>query len=352
MTSGGQAKPRARGLGVPFDGTPGPLNAITDVAGVSVGHVTLISGEGPLVIGRGPVRTGVTGTLPHPDLAGVCAGWAMLNGAGEMTGTHLIDEWGCLFGPVMTTNTYSVGIVRDAVASWAAARVGFPLGLFYSLPVVAECFDGEMSDILGRHVKEEHVVSLLDVLIAGGGVPAPVEEGNVGGGTGMQCHEFKGGIGTASRRLDEFGGYTIGALVQTNEGVRHNLTIAGVPVGREIADLMPEELPLGVAAQGTLPAPSSSIIVTVATDAPLLPDDLDRLAKRAALGVGLIGGRGEATSGDLFIAFSTAYAIDPAALFAQRLVPMPALSPLHADPLLNGVVQATEEAIVNALVAA
>jgi L-aminopeptidase/D-esterase-like protein len=331
-----QSKPRARGLGVPFDGTPGPLNAITDVAGVEVGHATLIRGEGKLQVGTGPVRTGVTAILPrgHASSDPVFAAWFSLNGNGEMTGTTWVEESGFLEGPVMITNTHSVGVVRDAVVAWRVKR-GQPADSEYwwSLPVVAETWDGYLNDINGFHVKPEHVFQALE-----SARPGAVPEGNVGGGTGMVCHEFKGGIGTASRRLDaKAGGYTVGVLVQCNYGLRDQLRIAGVPVGREIRDHL-------VYSQET-----GSIIVVVSTDAPLLPHQLKRLARRVSLGLGRNGSISGNGSGDIFLAFSTA---NPG---AARTTGLPALSMVPNDqmgPLFAATVEATEEAVVNALVAA
>ncbi|OFV83597.1 MAG: aminopeptidase [Acidobacteria bacterium RIFCSPHIGHO2_01_FULL_67_28] len=329
-----QARPRARDLGVPFDGSPGPLNAITDVAGVAVGHSTIVVGEGKLQVGRGPVRTGVTAILPRGQRSAsdlVFAGWFSLNGNGEMTGTTWVEESGLMEGPVMITNTHSVGTVRDAVIAWWVKRGQGNQP--WSLPVVAETWDGYLNDINGFHVKEEHAFEALESARGG-----PVEEGNVGGGTGMICHEFKGGIGTASRQLDaEAGGYTVGVLVQCNYGLRHQLRIAGVPVGRELT----EDL---VWSQET-----GSIIIVIATDAPLLPHQLKRVARRAALGLarnGSIAGNG---SGDIFIAFSTA---NPGAAAPAGLVQVAVLPNERMNPLFEATVQATEEAIVNALVAA
>src|SRR5262245_51613770 len=268
-----QTKPRARDLGIPFEGTPGPLNAITDIKGVEVGHSTIISGEGTLKTGTGPVRTGVTAVLPRgrssADL--VFAGWFSQNGNGEMTGTTWIEESGFLEGPAMITNTQSVGIVRDAVIAWRVRNKQMAQSL--SLPVVAETYDGYLNDVNGFHVKEKHVFEALDNARSG-----PVAEGNVGGGTGMICHEFKGGIGTSSRRLNESsGGYTVGALVQANYGLRRQLRIAGVPVGSEITE-------------GTLRSEEEgSIIIVIATDAPLLAHQLKRLARRATMGLARMG---------------------------------------------------------------
>ncbi|MBA3276197.1 MAG: P1 family peptidase, partial [Chloroflexia bacterium] len=328
----GPGTPRARDLGIPFIGTPGPLNAITDVTGVRVEHITLIEGEGALEVGTGPVRTGLTAILPRGDLLPVFAGWNVLNGIGELTGTEVIDESGFLTGPILTTNTLSVGVVRDAVTSWAYERLGPDGSLFVSTPVVGETWDGFLNDINGHHVTSEHVYAALDALAGtGDAAPDPVEEGNVGGGAGMICHGFKGGIGSASRRLDAAnGGYTVGVLVQANHGYRPNLTIAGVPVGQEISDLMPE---LGEMARGG--GKDSSIIGIVATDAPLLPHQLKRLAKRVGLGVAIVGGRGEDASGDIFLAFSTAYGAD---LGNQDVVSVDMLPFFLTDPLLEATV--------------
>src|ERR1700675_422518 len=288
-----QAKPRARDLGVPFDGTPGPNNAITDVRGVEVGHTTLISGNGKLKVGEGPVRTGVTAIHPRGKDANdsVFGAWFTLNGNGEMTGTTWPEDSGFLNGPILITNTHSVGVVRDAVIAWKVKR-GEPdiEGYWWSLPVVAETWDGYLNDINGFHVKPEHVFHALDSAHGG-----PVEEGNVGGGTGMICNEFKGGIGTASRVLDaKTGGYTVGVLVQCNYGRRDQLRIAGVRVGREIPDHTLRDEDIG------------SIIVVVATDAPLIPTQLKRVARRISLGLGRDGSFASDGSGDIFIAFSTA----------------------------------------------
>jgi len=333
-----QTKPRARDLGIPFDGTPGANNAITDVAGVEVGFATLISGEGRLIVGKGPVRTGVTAILPRgKDSHDQCfAAWFTLNGNGEMTGTTWIQESGFLEGPVMITNTHSVGVVRDAVIAWQMKQQGKTFQP-WSLPVVAETWDGGLNDINGFHVKPEHVIQALD-----GAKSGTVAEGNVGGGTGMVAHGFKGGTGTSSRKLDaRGGGYTVGVLVQANYGRRQNLHIAGVPVGQEITDLLPE--------RGKLNDGSGSIIVVAATDAPLLPHQLKRMATRIALGIGIVGGRGENSSGDIFVAFSTA---NPGAAQDSGITAVQMLPNDRINPLFNATVQATEEAIVNALVAA
>jgi D-aminopeptidase len=335
------AKPRARELGIPFDGTPGPLNAITDVAGVEVGHVTLISGEGKLQVGRGPVRTGVTAILPRGRnfLGRVFAARHNLNGNGEMTGALWLDESGGLGSPILLTNTHSVGVVRDAVIAWFNRRdngTGYSGDI--SLPVVAETWDGFLNDINGFHVKPEHVYAALD-----GARGGPVAEGNVGGGTGMMTHGFKGGIGTSSRLLPlEDGGYTVGVLVQSNYGRRANLHIAGVPLGDAFPDLKPTR---GAPADG-----QGSIVIIIATDAPLLPHQLRRVAQRAALGVAIVGGRGENSSGDLFLAFSTASADEVTK--NDGVAHVLALPNDRINPLFNATVNATEEALVNALVAA
>ncbi len=334
---------RARDLGVPFSGAPGPLNAITDVSGVTVGHTTLISGSGKLKVGSGPIRTGVTAILPrgkHYDP--VFAGWYALNGNGEMTGTTWVEESGFLEGPVMITNTHSVGVVRDAVIAWQVENRYFePLpgegDAFWALPVVAETYDGDLNDINGFHVHPEHTFSALNN--ASGG---PVAEGNVGGGTGMVCHAFKCGIGTASRQLQVGGNtYTLGVLVQANYGGRDTLTIAGVPVGEEIQDLQPD--------YRNTDQEYGSIIVVVATDAPLLPQQLKRIARRVPMGIAKVGGYAGNGSGDIFIAFSTA---NPGAANREQMQTVSRLPNDQLSPLFLATVQATEEAIVNALVAA
>jgi D-aminopeptidase len=339
--AGAQPRPRARDLGVPFDGRPGASNAITDVTGVEVGHTTLIAGEGPLVVGKGPVRTGVTAILPQGrDFRDrLFAAWYTLNGNGEMTGTTWVEESGTLGSPIVITNTHSVGIARDAVIEWNVGRsgAGGDYSGDFSLPVVAETWDGVLNDIDGFHVRKEHVFQALDS--ARGGA---VAEGNVGGGTGMVAHQFKGGIGTASRQLRaEDGGYTVGVLVQANYGSRDLLHIAGVPVGREIPDLRP--------AGGGADDDAGSIIVVLATDAPLLPHQLKRLARRIPLGIGLVGGRGGNSSGDIFLAFSTA---NREVSRVEGVAQLTMLPNERINPLFEATVQATEEAIVNALVAA
>jgi D-aminopeptidase len=336
-------KPRARDLGVPFDGTPGPLNAITDVAGVTVGHTTLISGEGKLQIGKGPVRTGVTAVLPRGQASmgnPVFAGWFTENGNGEMTGTTWVEESGFLEGPVMITNTHSVGVVRDSIIQWRVAHgQPDPAGYWWSLPVVAETWDGWLNDINGFHVKSADAFHAIDSASSG-----PVTEGNVGGGTGMVCNEFKGGIGTSSRKVDaKFGGYTVGVLVQCNYGSRANLRIAGVPVGKEI----PEDRAYASSTFDELDR--GSIIVVVATDAPLLAHQLKRLARRVTLGLGRDGSISGNGSGDIFIAFSTA---NPDVAFADHVVDLKMLPNEKIEPLFAATVQATEEAIINAMVAA
>ena len=338
------AKPRARDLGVPFDGTPGVLDAITDVPGVTVGHTTLISGEGKLQIGKGPVRTGVTALLPRGKNSmndPVFAGWWSLNGNGEMTGTTWVEESGFLEGPVMITNTHSVGVVRDAVIQWRVAHgQPDPTGYWWSLPVVAETWDGWLNDINGFHVKPEHVFHAID-----SARPGPVAEGSVGGGTGMICNEFKGGIGTSSRKFDVKldGSYTVGVLVQCNYGVRPNLRISGVPVGQEI----PEDPAYASASFGQVDR--GSIIVIVATDAPLVAHQLKRLARRVSLGLGRNGSISGNGSGDIFIAFPTA---NPGAAAADHVVDLKMLPNDKIEPVFAATVQATEEAIINAMVAA
>jgi D-aminopeptidase len=331
-----QTRPRARDLGVPFDGTPGASNAITDVKGVEVGHTTLISGAGALKVGVGPVRTGVTAVLPRGKDSNdaVFGAWFAENGAGEMTGTTWLEDSGFLDGPVMLTNTHSVGAVHDAVITWKVKQgIPDPEGYWWSSPVVAETWDGDLNDINGFHVKPEDAFHAIDTAHSG-----PVEEGNVGGGTGMICHEFKGGIGTASRVLSaKNGGYTVGVLVQCNYGDRNQLRIAGVPVGQEIQDNKVRDKDVG------------SIIVVVATDAPLIPTQLKRVARHVAMGLARDGSYAGNGSGDIFVAFSTANpeAISPHGLHQITMLPNDSI-----DPIFLATVQATEEAVVNALVAA
>ena len=341
-------------------GTPGALDAITDVAGVEVGHTTLISGSGRLVVGKGPVRTGVT--VVHPRGKGsndpVFGAWFTLNGNGEMTGTTWLQESGILEGPIAITNTHSVGIVRDAILQWQVSRPGLqPWGL----PVVAETWDGYLNDLNGFHVTAAHTMAALD-----GARGGPVPEGNVGGGTGMRCHGFKGGIGTASRKLDPgAGGWTVGVLVQCNYGARRELRVAGVPVGEEIPDLVScvanrdttvardwprcTDTRTASASAARDDEGQGSIIIIVATDAPLLPHQLKRIATRASLGVGRMGGKGENSSGDIFIAFSTA---NPRSSGDTGTVQVEMLPNARINPLFHATVQATEEAILNAMLAA
>ena len=328
---------RARDLGVPFEGKPGPLNAITDVKGVEVGYRTLISGKGKLQVGVGPVRTGVTAIFPRGKNAvdPVFAGWFTENGNGEMTGTTWVEESGFLYGPVMITNTHSVGVVRDAVIAWQLKHgTPIPEDDWWSLPVVAETWDGYLNDINGFHVKPEDAFASMQDARSG-----PVAEGNVGGGTGMICFEFKGGTGTASRQLAAgLGGYTVGVLVQCNFGTRHLLRIAGTPVGYEITG------------KPIWDSDTGSIIVVVATDAPLLPNQMKRIAKRVTLGLGRLGSVSGDGSGDIFIAFSTA---NPGAgLEGKSTVDVRMLPNDRMDALFEATVQATEEAVVNAMVAA
>jgi D-aminopeptidase len=336
-------KERARDLGVPFDGTPGKFNAITDVPGVLVGHTTLISGEGKLQVGKGPVRTGVTAVLPRGKDSmndAVFAGWFSQNGNGEMTGTTWVEESGFLEGPVMITNTHSVGVVRDALIQWRVAHgKPDPTGYWWSLPVVAETWDGWLNDINGFHVKPEHAFHAIDSAHGG-----EVEEGSVGGGTGMVCNGFKGGIGTASRKLEtKDGGYTVGVLVQCNYGSRQNLRVAGIPVGREISSEDP------YAYQPSEISERGSIIVVVATDAPILSQQLKRLARRVSLGLGRNGSISGDGSGDIFIAFSTA---NPHAEGGKSVVDLKFLPNDALDPIFAATVQAVEESIINAMIGA
>ena len=326
-------KPRARDLGIPFEGTPGPMNAITDVEGVTVGHVTLVSGDGKLIVGQGPVRTGLTAILPRGNAgcARVFAGYFSLNGNGEMTGTHWVEESGLLEGPIMLTNTHSVGIVRDAVIEWqiAKAKMDQP----WALPVVAETFDGYLNDINGFCIRKSHVFKAIENACSG-----PVAEGNTGGGTGMICHEFKGGIGTASRRLDgKTGGFTVGVLVQANHGLRHDLRIAVVPVGMEIRENLVKSKDEG------------SIIIVIARAPPDAPSVEAAAPSGRALGLGRTGSIGSNFSGDIFLAFSTANAT---AAVAQEIVQLSMVPNEQLDPIFDATVSSAEEAIINALVAA
>jgi len=328
---------------------PGPLNAITDVEGVSVGMTTLIEGEGALEVGRGPVRTGVTVIVPHPGIGAepVFAGCHRLNGNGELTGLEWIRESGQLTTPVALTNTHSVGVVRDALVA-AELRGRADLTAYWSLPVVGETYDGALNDINGMHVRPEHLFAALD-----SAVPGPVPEGGVGGGTGMICHDFKGGTGTASRSA---GGWTVGALVQANYGRRERLTVDGVPVGREIpVAAVPSAWDQEESLRRPIEAGMGSIIVILATDAPMLPHQLERLAQRAGLGIARVGGAGEHSSGDIFLAFSTA---NRGALHSYKAdgdsspVEVSMIPDGSISELFWGAIEATEEAILNALVAA
>lgn len=336
---------RARDLGIAVGTLPtGPLNAITDVAGVRVGHTTLISGDGPLVVGEGPIRTGVTVILPHdgdPGGAPVFAGSHTLNGNGEMTGLEWVRESGMLTTPIGLTNTHSVGVVRDALV--ARSVTGREEVGLWSLPVVAETWDGYLNDVNGQHVRAEHVFAALESATGGA-----VAEGNVGGGTGMKAFGFKAGIGTASRQVgEEHGGYMVGVLVQANHGRRPRLAVDGVPVGREITQAEVPGPDLGVADAG-------SIIAVVATDAPLLPQQCRRLAERAGLGVARGGGGGENSSGDIFLAFATGNGGLQAELGdgAPLTVPLQMLNDDHISELFWAAIEATEEAILNAMLAA
>ena len=365
-----QSKARARDLGIPLDGTPGANNAITDVAGVEVGYVTLIKGEGKRVVGQGPIRTGVTAILPRgkATLEPVFAAFYAGNGNGDMTGTHWVEETGVLETPIMITNTLSVGTVRDAVVDWMVKR-NAPGPFWY--PVVAETSDGGLNDMKGLHVKPEHAFQALDAAAGG-----KITEGNVGGGTGMNCHGFKGGTGTASRVLAAAsGGYTVGVLVQCNYGTRAQLRIAGIPVGREVtgidpcvAQLVDPPLKAGDGRQipvcGSSPRPSEdpapeaeqgSIIIVVGTDAPLSPDQLKRVVRRVVLGMGRMGSNNGNGSGDIFIAFSTANRGIDWGNSGPSTLPPPTMQRLGSglmDPLFTATVEATEEAIINAMLAA
>jgi D-aminopeptidase len=342
-----QTKPRARDLGVPLEGTTGPLNAITDVAGIEVGHRTIISGEGKLEVGKGPVRTGVTAIWPRGKQSSdpVFAGWFSQNGNGEMTGTPWLEESGFADGPIMITNTHSVGVVRDSFLGWLVKNNRKPgtntfAGGFYTYPIVAETYDGYLNDVNGFHVKADDVAAALESAASG-----PVAEGNVGGGTGMVCYGFKGGIGTASRKLtDAQGGYTVGVLVQCNCGSLRQLRIGGVPVGVELSQDMP------VASAGSPHREDvGSIIIVLATDAPLLPHQTKRLARRATLGLGRTGSISGDGSGDIFIAFSTANA---QAAGSKGVATIQMLPNDQLNPVFEAAVQATEEAIINAMIGA
>lgn len=340
-------KPRARDLAVPFEGTPGPYNAITDVKGVEVGYSTIIAGSGENIAGKGPIRTGVTAIFPRgkaQKFSPVFANWYSLNGNGEMTGTTWLTESGFLETPIMITNTNSVGVVRDAVLKWYVDTDWYRgEEWWYTYPVVAETYDGFLNDIYGFHVKEEHVLEAINNAATG-----KIAEGNVGGGTGMMCLGFKGGTGTSSRIVKIKGEtYTLGALVQANFGRKPNLTIAGVPVGMELLDTLNNELKLPP--QSYRREGDGSIIVVVATDAPLLPHQLKRIAQRVSIGIGRTGGIGTNGSGDIFIAFSTA---NPDAFQRSDFAKVDMLANDEIDPLLEATVQSVEEAIINAMIAA
>jgi L-aminopeptidase/D-esterase-like protein len=340
-------KPRARDLGIPFKGNTGEYNAITDVKGVEVGYSTIISGEGEDILGKGPIRTGVTAIFPRgkaKKFSPVYANWYSLNGNGEMTGTTWVTESGFLETPIMITNTNSVGVVRDAVLKWYV-DVDWYKGedWWYTYPVVGETYDGFLNDIYGFHVKEEHVLEAINDAKTG-----KIDEGNVGGGTGMMCLGFKGGTGTASRVI-KVGPheYTVGALVQSNFGTKKNLTIAGVPVGLELKDTLNYQFnapPKSRRQEG-----DGSIIIVLATDVPLLPHQLKRIAQRIPLGVGIVGGRGSNGSGDIFIAFSTA---NEQAFNRDDLVTVETYPNDQLFPVFEATVQVVEEAIINAMIAA
>jgi len=340
-------KPRARDLGVPFVGTPGQFNAITDVNGVEVGYSTIISGSGKSVVGKGPVRTGVTAIFPRgkdKKFSPVYANWYSLNGNGEMTGTTWVTESGFLETPIMITNTNSVGVVRDAVLKWYVDTNWYSgEDWWYTYPVVAETYDGFLNDIYGFHVKEEKVLEAINNVSSG-----KIAEGNVGGGTGMRCLGFKGGTGTASRIVKiKDSTYTIGVLVQANFGRKKSLILTGVPVGRELMDTLNNELKLPP--QSYRKEGDGSIIVVVATDAPLLPHQLKRIASRVPLGIGNTGGYGMNSSGDIFIAFSTA---NPNAFQRKEIANVEVLPNDLINPLFEATVQSVEEAIINAMIAA
>ena len=346
LSSFGQ-KPRARDLGVPFDGIPGQNNSITDVQGVEVGYSTIISGTGTNILGTGPIRTGVTAIFPRSKaqkFSPVYANWYSLNGNGEMTGTTWVTESGFLETPIMITNTNSVGVVRDAVLKWYVKTNWYGVeDWWYTYPVVGETYDGFLNDIYGFHVKETHVLEAINN--ANGG---KIEEGNVGGGTGMRCLGFKGGTGTASRKISlAVGDYILGVLVQSNFGSKKNLTIAGVPVGKALMDTLNPDFygpPQSRHREG-----DGSIIVIVATDAPFLPHQLKRISQRVPIGIGNVGGRGSNGSGDIFLSFSTA---NPGAFDREETTKVNTLSNDQMTPFFEATAQAVEEAIINAMVAA
>ncbi|RYY68686.1 MAG: S58 family peptidase [Chitinophagaceae bacterium] len=335
-------KPRSRDIGIPFNGNPGAFNAITDVKGVEVGYSTIITGTGKNIRGKGPVRTGVTAIFPRGKQNNpVHANWYTLNGNGEMTGTTWITESGFLEGPLMITNTNSVGVVRDAVLKWYVKTGWYKEDFWYTYPVVAETYDGFLNDIYGFHVKESHAFEALDSAKSGF-----IKEGNVGGGTGMMCLGFKGGTGTSSRVIKiKDSTYTVGVLVQSNFGAKSRFSIAGVPVGKELKDTLNYELK---AAPSYEPG-QGSIIVVVATDAPLLPHQLKKIAARVPIGIGLLGGLGENSSGDIFLAFSTG---NPTAFQRESMADVNELPNDLLNALYSATVQAVEEAVINAMVAA
>ena len=338
-------KPRARDLGVQFEGVPGKFNAITDVKGVEVGHSTIISGSGKNIIGKGPVRTGVTAIFPRgKKFNPVYANWYSLNGNGEMTGTTWITESGFLETPIMITNTNSVGVVRDAVLKWFVDTNWYGNDVWwYTYPVVGETYDGFLNDIYGFHVQEQHVYEAIN-----NASPGPVTEGNVGGGTGMLTLGFKGGIGTASRKVKiNNKTYTIGALVQSNFGSKRNLTISGVPVGKELKDTL--NVVFNAPPSNKRQEGDGSIIVIVATDAPLLPHQLKRITHRIPIGIGVVGGRGSNGSGDIFLAFSTA---NPRAFDRKNERSIKSFPNDKITPLFEATVQTVEESIINAMIAA
>ncbi len=355
-----QKVPNARALGIPLQGEPGLNNAITDVVGVEVGHTTIIEGQGPLIVGQGPIRTGVTAILPRGRESGdsTFAAWFSLNGNGEMTGTTWIEHSGLLEGPILITNTHSVGVVRDAVIAWQRDR---DPSFLWALPVVAETYDGSLNDINGFHVTAEHAFAALD-----GARSGPVEQGAVGGGTGMRCHGFKGGIGSSSRRV---GDYTVGILVQCNQGSRSDLRVAGVPVGEMLPEPSACYADRSIAAElrrsgvrwcddgeyaagklEPIPEGAGSIIIVLATDAPLLPTQIKRLVTRTTMGLARIGGMGYNGSGDIFIGFTTANR--SAAAERSTLVGLEMLPNDRLNPFISASVHATEEAILNAMLAA
>ncbi|MEZ7945935.1 MAG: P1 family peptidase [Flavobacteriaceae bacterium] len=340
-------KPRARDLGIPFVGTPGAFNAITDVQGVEVGYSTIITGKGENTVGNGPVRTGVTAIFPRgkaKKFSPVYANWYSLNGNGEMTGTTWVTESGFLETPIMITNTNSVGVVRDAVLKWYVDTDWYSgEDWWYTYPVVAETYDGFLNDIYGFHVKEKHVLEAIENSSSG-----QIAEGNIGGGTGMMCLGFKGGTGTSSRVLKiKDSSYTVGAIVQSNFGAKRNLSIAGVPVGVELKDTLNSVFngpPKSRRQEG-----DGSIIVIVATDVPLLPHQLKRIAQRIPLGIGIVGGRGSNGSGDIFLAFSTA---NEGAFNRDDIASITSMPNDLLMPVFEATVQVVEEAIINAMIAA